>query len=335
MPSLAEFWNRLQPRDADEAPASGRIVQFQHFADPSLFVSRVPGMQHRFVPSTRDGLFAQAHLAVGDLELAIVRRPPGVASGEGGKVPVLAVPMRGHFARVNGRSVDGPYLQLAREKPLTDTVETEPWAVVNIILPVAMDFIDHLGDADFSVFKLADGASLPIRNLVEQLYRTATDDPVVFGEPAAVFSMRECLLHALYELSRSVTVTNEQSDATRSQRLARKVSEFVDARGAARVGVSDIARELGVSVRTLHSALTAVRGMGLLRYVRHKRLWDVRRALECGNDTKVLVKSVALEHGFWHLGRFAEAYRVEFGETPGETLQWVARRHSVPRSRAA
>jgi AraC family ethanolamine operon transcriptional activator len=32
------------------------------------------------------------------------------------------------------------------------------------------------------------------------------------------------------------------------------------------------------------------------------------------------VKSVALSHGFWHLGQFARDYRETFGETPTETL---------------
>ena len=33
-----------------------------------------------------------------------------------------------------------------------------------------------------------------------------------------------------------------------------------------------------------------------------------------------LVKSVALTHGFWHLGQFAHDYRATFGEMPSETL---------------
>jgi hypothetical protein len=32
------------------------------------------------------------------------------------------------------------------------------------------------------------------------------------------------------------------------------------------------------------------------------------------------VKSAALDHGFWHLGRFAHEYRNLFGERPSETL---------------
>jgi hypothetical protein len=32
------------------------------------------------------------------------------------------------------------------------------------------------------------------------------------------------------------------------------------------------------------------------------------------------VKSIALSHGFWHLGQFAHDYRATFGEAPSETL---------------
>jgi AraC family transcriptional regulator, ethanolamine operon transcriptional activator len=46
----------------------------------------------------------------------------------------------------------------------------------------------------------------------------------------------------------------------------------------------------------------------------------VRRALASGGAGVRLVKSVALAHGFWHLGNFARDYRERFGEAPSETL---------------
>jgi AraC family ethanolamine operon transcriptional activator len=36
------------------------------------------------------------------------------------------------------------------------------------------------------------------------------------------------------------------------------------------------------------------------------------------------VTDVALEFGFWHLGRFAEQYKGMFGESPHETLRCAA-----------
>jgi transcriptional regulator GlxA family with amidase domain len=58
----------------------------------------------------------------------------------------------------------------------------------------------------------------------------------------------------------------------------------------------------------------------------------VRRALRGAQPGKHLVKTIALGHGFWHLGRFAQDYRALFGETPSETLAAITSR---PKARLA
>jgi AraC family ethanolamine operon transcriptional activator len=80
---------------------------------------------------------------------------------------------------------------------------------------------------------------------------------------------------------------------------------------------SDLARRLGVSVRTIHDAVLHVSGMSLHRYLRLRRLWLVRQQLRAGSQS---VKAAALAFGFWHFGDFAQSYRALFGETPSETL---------------
>ena len=79
----------------------------------------------------------------------------------------------------------------------------------------------------------------------------------------------------------------------------------------------EIARKLGLSVRTMHDVVRRYRGMSLHRYLRLRRLWLVRQRLLAGADS---VKAVALAFGFWHLGDFSTSYRDQFGETPSQTL---------------
>jgi AraC family ethanolamine operon transcriptional activator len=55
-------------------------------------------------------------------------------------------------------------------------------------------------------------------------------------------------------------------------------------------------------------------------YLKSRRLLLVRRALLDRRDGPDLVKSVALDHGFWHLGHFARDYCALFGELPSETF---------------
>jgi transcriptional regulator GlxA family with amidase domain len=60
--------------------------------------------------------------------------------------------------------------------------------------------------------------------------------------------------------------------------------------------------------------------MSLHRYLRLRRLWLVRKQLLTGSQS---VKASALAFGFWHMGDFSASYRVQFGETPSETLAKV------------
>ena len=90
---------------------------------------------------------------------------------------------------------------------------------------------------------------------------------------------------------------------------------------------ADVARQLGVSVRTLHNAVVAIRGMSMHRYMRLRRLWSVRQQLLRARPSQS-IKAVALVNGFWHMGEFTALYRELFGETPQQTLS-AARKQTV------
>ncbi len=82
----------------------------------------------------------------------------------------------------------------------------------------------------------------------------------------------------------------------------------------------DLSLALAVSPRSLHNAFIAVAGLSPQAYLKRRRLMMVHVALKQGGGDAGLVKSVALAHGFWHLGHFARSYHEQFGETPSETL---------------
>ena len=86
------------------------------------------------------------------------------------------------------------------------------------------------------------------------------------------------------------------------------------------VYTDELCAELHVSARALHHSFAAVYGMSPHGYLRRRRLVLVRRALRSARDGPVLVKSVALAHGFWHLGRFARDYAAMFREMPSDTV---------------
>jgi len=81
-----------------------------------------------------------------------------------------------------------------------------------------------------------------------------------------------------------------------------------------------LALELGISLRSLTEACSGSIGLPPGRFLKLRRLNRIRRDLiRCRADERT-VTSLAVEHGFTELGRFAGDYKRLFGELPSETL---------------
>ena len=111
-----------------------------------------------------------------------------------------------------------------------------------------------------------------------------------------------------------------------ARRLIRRVEDYLDAAGTRPVHVSEICAALGVSRRTLHRAFQEVFGIGPVSFLRHKRLCAVHSILRESAPGSTTVASVAMDQGFYELGRFAQYYLAMFGERPSQTLGGVALR---------
>ncbi len=85
--------------------------------------------------------------------------------------------------------------------------------------------------------------------------------------------------------------------------------------------LTDTARELGVSQRTLQYTFRHNLGMTPKMYLQLLRLHKVREELKAANPVTTKVSDVALKYAFFHLGHFASEYRKLFGESPVETLR--------------
>lgn len=93
---------------------------------------------------------------------------------------------------------------------------------------------------------------------------------------------------------------------------------------AASISIARLCRVVGLSERGLRNAFYDVRGMSPKRSMLRDRLEGVRRALRNQRARDTTVTSVATDHGFYELGRFAGAYKELFGEAPSETLRGTA-----------
>ncbi|WP_269744634.1 helix-turn-helix domain-containing protein [Rhodococcus sp. AW25M09] len=77
---------------------------------------------------------------------------------------------------------------------------------------------------------------------------------------------------------------------------------------------------MGVGPRTLQAAFQRERGTTPLEELRRARLARAHADLLDATPDGTSVTEVATRWGFFHLGRFSQFYRSEFGLSPSQTL---------------
>jgi AraC-like DNA-binding protein len=87
------------------------------------------------------------------------------------------------------------------------------------------------------------------------------------------------------------------------------------------VSVADMCMAAGVGEAWLHKCFLEICGTSPARYLLLRRLFAARETLLDVENPPPSVKDVAISLGFREGGRFAQRYRVMFGEKPSETLQ--------------
>ena len=113
----------------------------------------------------------------------------------------------------------------------------------------------------------------------------------------------------------------ETRDAESESRLVRECRELLERHAFEELTVPDIAECLGVSVRTLQTALRAETGATPSELLRSIRLDRAREMLLEANPREQSVTAVAELCGFTHQGRFSALYVKAFGELPSESLR--------------
>lgn len=103
----------------------------------------------------------------------------------------------------------------------------------------------------------------------------------------------------------------------------RRAEAFIQAHADEPLRLADIAQATGVPARTLLDAFQRFRDCSPMQYLREVRLELAHQQLR-QPDSQTTVAAVALDCGFLHLGRFAQAYRERFGQSPSATLHAAA-----------
>lgn len=100
----------------------------------------------------------------------------------------------------------------------------------------------------------------------------------------------------------------------------RQARDFIKSSSHEPIQLEDVSNALGMSARGVEVLFRNSLGIGPNAFIRHQRLHGVRRALLAAQPESGVVKELALQWGFWHMGHFSENYRALFGECPTSTL---------------
>ncbi len=138
--------------------------------------------------------------------------------------------------------------------------------------------------------------------------------------PASVQAMGRSLVEAVFmELVSTLPQEVEIPSRQKQRQLVWDADDLVAAQPCRVLRLDEVCHALRVSERTLHYAFADTLGYSPAHWLKLRRLNRVREKLLHPRPGS-LVKQIALEEGFGHLGRFAAEYRAQFGERPSETL---------------
>lgn len=91
------------------------------------------------------------------------------------------------------------------------------------------------------------------------------------------------------------------------------------------MSVDDLCRRLHLTPRTLHNHFLGTVGTSPADFLRAVRLNACRRKLRGTAQQQLRVQDVAAQWGFFHMGRFSQAYKALFDELPSQTLRQAHR----------
>ena len=226
--------------------------------------------------------------------------------------------------------LDG-YIGLFAPGGSVDALTPAGYATASLSVPEAL-FHEALAahSLDLPVHVLRSGIGLPIepteqarlRRLLHEIERALWDDPAVFQEMPARHAVEAELIAAFLGAIRCSWPTMRPHATRTGGRLRRlgQACDFLAAHAREPIQLSDLCTELGLTGRGVEQLFRDLLGLSPIAYLRHLRLHGARQALRNTPPSSGSVKRIALEWGFWHLGRFASQYRMLFGESPSTTI---------------
>jgi AraC-like DNA-binding protein len=297
------------------------------FSDIDQYRTVVRNLAVEFTPLVRRISAAQTIVSLPGCDINFAQSFPRIAEGQLAPNCTgvgFSMDDGGSPIRFNGVERDRSAIVIGHNGAAYTTVErTERQFTSVIFTQEVQDRGWPQAGPNWRVFETSASAHYRLRELVKQILSNSSrfDASEVSDVSSA---MRESLVAAIDAAFANVVDAKWTSRANSIGhfKVFREIQTVLSGSIGRPVYSGELARHVGVSVRTMHDAVQRYQGMSLHRYLRMRRLWLVRQKLVAGTGS---VKACAIACGFWHLGDFARSYRLQFGESPSETLTKLQR----------
>lgn len=158
-----------------------------------------------------------------------------------------------------------------------------------------------------------------LRGLRYELSRLVSSGEKTLQNTEVVRSLEQTLTIAMVACLADKIECSRAPGWLRHQQIMTRFGDWLNANSDRAVYIREVCTALDVSAATLRRCCEEHLRMSPMQYLWLRRMNLVRRELQQQNP-RTTVTTIAMNFGFWHLGRFAAEYRALFGESPSSTL---------------
>ncbi|NML27408.1 helix-turn-helix domain-containing protein [Zoogloea dura] len=161
-----------------------------------------------------------------------------------------------------------------------------------------------------------------IRSFLLSVLDSISASPAILNYAAVRQGLKEGVLNTVISVIGNAPPQNAAPRTSKGrQALILRAMDYMRSRIGEPIPITDLCAALCVSQRTLQYCFEEVLQTNPVAYLKALRLNGVRKELKRGRPAEITVQDIAARWGFWHLSRFAQEYRLMFGELPSDTLR--------------
>lgn len=160
-----------------------------------------------------------------------------------------------------------------------------------------------------------------LMSVIDAASRAVETTAGIFASPLAADALEHALLRPMIMCLMHGETVAQDIPGGRGAAVAKRFEEVVEAHLEGPLMIPDLCRTIGVSQRTLSNICQEQLGVSPLRFMTLRRLHMTRRMLLRADPRSTTVTQIAMDNGFWEMGRFAATYKSLFEESPSATLR--------------